>query len=313
MKYLVTGGAGFIGSALCHQLVADGHETVVLDNFSTGKRERLQDILDRITLVEGDIQNADVVSTAMEGVNVVFHEAALPSVARSVEDPVTSLAVNINGTLTILEAARQHKVRRVVFAASSSAYGDTPTLPKVETMKPSPLSPYAITKVTGEYLLENYHRIFGVETVALRYFNVFGPRQDPASQYAAVIPKFITAALAGDPATIYGDGKQSRDFTFVDNVVQANLLAAEADAAPGNVYNIACGERFDLLTLNNMIFSVLNMDPIGPNFEDGRPGDVKHSLADISAAEKDLGYTPKVSTQEGLNQTVAWYKQRQFA
>ncbi len=310
MKYLVTGGAGFIGSALCRRLVNDGNEVVVLDNFSTGKRERIRPFEEKITLVEGDIRNRTDVDRAIKGVDIVFHEAALPSVARSVEDPVTSTGVNINGTLTVLESARSAGVKRLVYAASSSAYGDTPTLPKHEEMKPSPLSPYAISKLTGEYLLENYARIFDLETVALRYFNVFGPFQDPESQYAAVIPRFITQALKGEPATIYGDGKQSRDFTFVDNVVHANLLASQAPEVAGRVYNIACGERFDLLQLEAMIFRHLGAAPIPPVHEAARAGDVKHSLASIRKAEEELKYTPQVTTAEGLKQTVIWYKEQ---
>ena len=311
MKYVVTGGAGFIGSAICSRLVHENHDVTVLDDFSTGDPHRLDGIRDRIELIEGDIRDAATVQRAVEGAQVVFHEAALPSVARSVADPLASNDVNVTGTLTVLETARQAGVRRVVFAASSSAYGDTPTLPKQEDMKPGPRSPYAITKLTGEYYLENYARIFGLETVALRYFNVFGPRQDPKSQYAAVIPRFITAALAGRPATIYGDGLQSRDFTYIDNVVEANLLAAHAPDAVGHVINIACGSRYSLLDLLRMISEALDLDePVLATFEDARAGDVRHSLADITRAHELLGFSVKIDTPEGLKRTVAWYQEQ---
>ncbi len=309
MKYLVTGGAGFIGSAITARLVRDGHDVVVIDDFSTGKRERLEELRDSITLLEGDIRDRNTVDRACAGVDVVFHQAALPSVARSVEDPVRSNDVNINGTLTVLESARYARVRRVVYAASSSAYGDTPTLPKHEDMKPSPQSPYAITKLVGEYYMETYSRLFGLETVSLRYFNVFGPRQDPESQYAAVIPRFVTAALAGTPATVFGDGLQSRDFTFVENVVEANVRAAEAPEASGRVLNIACGERFSLLDLLTMIAEALGLpEPVPATHEPPRPGDVRHSLADITRAREFLNYAPIVNTRDGLRQTAAWYR-----
>jgi nucleoside-diphosphate-sugar epimerase len=311
MRYLVTGGAGFIGSTICHRLVADGHEVVVLDNFSTGDRARLEAIRTRITLVEGDIRDRRAVDEAVRGADIVFHEAALPSVARSVEDPLTSNDVNVTGTLTVLEAARRAGVGRLVYAASSSAYGDTPTLPKREDMKPSPRSPYAIGKLTGEYYVENYTRLYGLPSVSLRYFNVFGPRQDPKSHYAAVIPRFVTAALKGEPATVYGDGLQSRDFTFVENVVDANLLAAQAPGAPGRVFNIACGERYTLLDLLAMIAKALGRDaPVPPIHELERQGDVRHSLADITAARETLGFAPRVGVPEGLRRTVEWYRER---
>ncbi|HAK95547.1 MAG TPA: LPS biosynthesis protein WbpP [Planctomycetes bacterium] len=310
MRYLVTGGAGFIGSALCHRLAAEGRKVVVLDDFSTGDPERLAAIRAAVTLIEGDIRDRAAVDRAMRGVGTVFHEAALPSVARSVEDPLASNDVNVSGTLTVLESARRAGVRRLVYAASSSAYGDTPALPKREDMKPSPRSPYAIGKLAGEHYAEAYFRLFGLETVSLRYFNVFGPRQDPRSHYAAVIPRFITAALAGAPATIYGDGLQSRDFTFVDNVVDANLRAAEASGAPGHVFNIACGRRYTLLDLLAMIAAALGRDaPVPPVHEPDRPGDVRHSLADIAAARAALGYEPAIDMQEGIRRTVDWYRQ----
>ncbi len=311
MRYLVTGGAGFIGSTICHRLVAGGHAVVVLDNFSTGNRERLAAIRDAVTLIEGDIRDRSAVDRAVRGVDVVFHEAALPSVARSVEDPVTSNDVNVSGSLTVLEASRRAGVKRLVYAASSSAYGDTPTLPKREDMKPSPRSPYAVGKLTAEYYAENYFRLFGLETVSLRYFNVFGPRQDPKSHYAAVIPRFITAALTGAPATIYGDGLQSRDFTFVENVVDANLLASTAPGAPGRVFNVACGQRYTLLELLGMIAKALGRTaPVPPIHEPERKGDVRHSLADIGAARETLRYEPNVDVPEGLRRTVEWYRRK---
>lgn len=309
MKYVVTGGAGFIGSAICDRLVGDGHEVVAIDNLSTGKRERLEPIMDRLVLIEGDIRDRGAMDAAARGADAIFHQAALPSVARSIEDPVASNEVNVSGTLAVLEAARRARVRRIVYAASSSAYGDTPTLPKREDMKPSPRSPYAASKLAGEHYMEVYGRTFGLGTVSLRYFNVFGPRQDPHSQYAAVIPQFIAAGLAGRPARVYGDGLQSRDFTYVDNIVEANLLAAQAPGVSGRVFNIACGERLSLLDLLALIAEALCLArPVPAIFEDPRPGDVRHSLADISAARELLGYTVKVGTREGLVRTIAWYR-----
>ena len=311
MRYVVTGGAGFIGSALTERLVRDGHDVVVLDNFSTGDPRRLDGVRHAITLVEGDIRDRAAVDRVTAGADAVFHQAALPSVVRSVEDPIASNDVNVCGTLTVLESARRAGVRRVVYAASSSAYGDPPTLPKREDMTPAPRSPYAITKLVGEHYADVYHRLFALQTVSLRYFNVFGPRQDPASQYAAVVPRFITAALAGAPAVIYGDGLQSRDFTFVDNVVDANLRAAEAPAeAAGRVFNIACGTRHTLLDLLEMIREALGLPgPIARVHEESRPGDVMHSLADITAAQELLGYRPQVPTAEGLTRTAVWYRE----
>ena len=309
MRYLVTGGAGFIGSAICHRLAAEGRDVIVLDNFSTGDPKRLDAIRDAVTLIEGDIRDRETVDRAMRGVDTVFHEAALPSVARSVEDPLTSNDVNVSVTLTVLESARRAGVRRLVYAASSSVYGDTPSLPKREDMPPSPRSPYAIGKLAGERYAEAYFRLFGLETVSLRYFNVFGPRQDPRSHYAAVVPRFIAAALAGAPATIYGDGFQSRDFTFVENVVDANLRAAEAPGAPGNVFNIAGGRRHTLLDLLAMIAAALGRDaPLPPVHEPDRPGDVRHSLADIAAARATLGYEPAIDLRAGIRKTVDWYR-----
>jgi len=305
-SYLVTGAAGFIGSHIAETLVNQGERVKVLDNFVTGKRENLAPFLDQIELVEGDLRNPADVSRAVEGVEIVFHEGALPSVPKSVEDPVGSNESNITGTLNLLVAARNAGVRRVVYAASSSAYGDSPTLPKEETMTPAPLSPYATQKYVGELYCRNFYDLFGLETVALRYFNVFGPRQDPMSQYAAVIPKFITALAEGKPPTIYGDGEQSRDFTYIENVVRANLLAARAEGAAGEMMNFACGERYTLNEILAKLQKIMKTD-IKPIFADSRPGDVKHSLADTRKSRELLGYTPHVSLEEGLKRTVAFF------
>jgi nucleoside-diphosphate-sugar epimerase len=305
-SYLVTGAAGFIGSHIAETLVKQGERVKVLDNFVTGKRENLAPFLDQIELVEGDLRNPADVSRAVEGVEIVFHEGALPSVPKSVEDPVGSNESNITGTLNLLMAARDAGVRRVVYAASSSAYGDSPTLPKEETMTPAPLSPYATQKYVGELYCRNFYDLFGLETVALRYFNVFGPRQDPMSQYAAVIPKFITALAEGKPPTIYGDGEQSRDFTYIENVVRANLLAARAEGAAGEMMNFACGERYTLNEILAKLQKIMKTD-VKPIFADPRPGDVKHSLADTRKSRKLLGYTPHVSLEEGLKRTVAFF------
>lgn len=304
--YLVTGGAGFIGSHIVETLVKKSEGVKVLDNFATGKRENLSPFLADIELVEGDLRNLDDVRKAVEGVEIVLHQGALPSVPKSVEDPLGSNESNITGTLNVLIASRDARVKRVVYAASSSAYGDSPTLPKEETMKPAPLSPYAIQKYVGELYCANFYHLYGLETVSLRYFNVFGPRQDPTSQYAAVIPKFITALAEGKPPTIYGDGEQSRDFTYVENVVQANLLAAEAEGVAGEMMNFACGERY---TLNEILRHLQGMmkTQIEPVYTDPRPGDVKHSLADIRKSQRLLGYTPHVSLEEGLKRTVAFF------
>jgi UDP-glucose 4-epimerase len=308
-KIVITGGAGFIGSALARALVARGDEVSVLDNFSSGKRENLAEVAEALRVVEGDLLDPATLDRVFTGAEVVFHEGAIPSVPRSLRAPVPSHDANATGTLQVLEAARRCGVRRVVYAASSSAYGEPPSLPVVETMAPAPLSPYAVSKLTGEYYCRVYARVFGVETVALRYFNVFGPRQDPNSQYAAVIPRFITSALENRPPTVYGDGEQSRDFCFIDNVIEANLRAADAAGASGKVFNIACGKGTSL----NRVLALLGESlgrPIVANYEPARAGDVLHSLADISQAKALLGYTASVNFVSGLERTLAWYRQR---
>lgn len=308
-SFLVTGGAGFIGSHLVRTLLSEGHRVRVLDNFLTGRRENLAGLSEThpsaFELHEGDIRDLDSVRLACDGVDFVLHQGALPSVPRSVADPVTTTAINVGGTVNVLVAARDASVRRVVFAASSSAYGDTPVLPKVETMRPSPKSPYAAQKLAAEEMLRIFFEVYGLETVALRYFNVFGPRQDPNSQYAAVIPKFITCALSGEATPVHGDGGQTRDFTFVDNVVRANLAACVAGKdACGKVMNIACGERVSLLEILGMIGEMTGKK-VTPHFLPPREGDVRDSLADISLARELIGYEPRISFREGLEKTVA--------
>lgn len=312
MKYLVTGGAGFIGSNLTRALLASGQRVRVLDNFLTGKRENLAGLTgahgDAFELVEGDLRDPGVVRKAAAGVEYVLHQGALPSVPRSVADPVLTNEINVAGTVNLLLAARDAGVRRVVFAASSSAYGDTPQLPKRESMTPNPKSPYAAQKLAGEHYLRIFYEIYGLETVSLRYFNVFGPRQDPGSTYAAVIPRFITSVLRGVPPTIYGDGLQTRDFTFIDNVIQANLAACAAPkAACGKVVNIACGERVSLLDILELVYGLAGKR-VPPKFEPARQGDVRDSLADISLAKDLIGYDPKVPFATGLGQTFDWFK-----
>lgn len=307
--YLVTGGAGFIGSNIAARLVKNKEQVRIIDNFSTGKRENIAEFSDDIEIVEADIFDIDSVREAVKGVDYVLHQAALPSVARSVTDPIRANEVNITGTLNILVAARDAGVKRLVYASSSSAYGDTPTLPKREDMKTSPLSPYAITKLTGEEYCKVFYSLYGLETIALRYFNVFGPNQDPTSHYSAVIPKFITLMLTGNQPTIYGDGGQSRDFSYIDNVVNANLNAIVASKGIGEAFNIACGERITLNELCKKINKIL-CTSFSPVYEDTRPGDVRHSLADISKAQSCLGYSPDINVDQGLEMTVEWYRQK---
>jgi UDP-glucose 4-epimerase len=306
MKLLVTGGAGFIGSHIVERLVKEGFEVRVLDNFSTGHRENLAAIAAQIELVEGDIRDFPAVCQAVRSCDVIFHEAALCSVARSVEKPQDTNAVNIDGTLNVLLAARDEGVKRVVCASSSSVYGDTPALPKKETQTPAPASPYAVTKLTGEHYCRTFFQLFGMETFSLRYFNVFGPRQDPNSQYSAVIPRFISALLKGKPPVIEGDGQQSRDFSYIDNVVEANLLAMKAQAGFGDAFNVACGRSMTVLQLADHLTQLLGV-AIQPVHVQPRPGDVRHSLADISKAESILSYRPRVDSITGLKYTVEWY------
>jgi nucleoside-diphosphate-sugar epimerase len=306
-KYLVTGGAGFIGSNICKRLVAERCSVRVVDNLLTGKRSNLAPIMDKIEFIEADMGAPDVARSAMKGIDVVLHQGALPSVPRSVDDPASTHRHCVDATFTLLMAARDAHVKRFVYAASSSAYGDTPTLPKVETMAAHPLSPYAVGKLVGEYYCSVFSNVFGLETISLRYFNVFGPHQDPASQYAAAIPAFVTAILQDRPPTVYGDGEQSRDFTYIDNVVEANLLAARAKQTHGEVVNVACGEA---VTVNAIIAAINRLlgKNIRPDYVPPRAGDVKHSLADISAARKLIGFKPIVLFRKGLEKSIDWYR-----
>jgi UDP-glucose 4-epimerase len=299
---LVTGGGGFIGSHLVERLCGDGYRVRVLDNFSTGRRENLLSLIDDIELVEGDIQSYERVHRAIQGAELVFHAAALPSVPRSVQDPLTSNASNITGTLNVLLAARDEGVRRVVFASSSSIYGANSDLPKREDMPAHPIAPYAVAKLAAEGYCRAFFEVYGLETVSLRYFNVFGPRQDPLSQYAAVIPSFVTAFLEERQPLVYGDGEQSRDFTYVDNAVEASLLAAAAPGVAGETFNIACGERTSLNTLLDALESLSGRQG-GAEYVAPRPGDVRHSLADISRAREHLGYEPRIDVRRGLEIT----------
>jgi nucleoside-diphosphate-sugar epimerase len=307
MRYLVTGGAGFIGSHLVEHLTARGEEVVVIDDFATGRRENIAPLLDRIELVEGSILDPEACARAIRGVDFVLHQAAVPSVPRSVADPVGSHEANATGTLNMLIAARDAKVRRFVYAASSSAYGNTAELPKHEGMVPRPLSPYAVAKYTGECYCRAFYATWGVPTVALRYFNIFGPRQDPNSLYAAVIPRFVTCAANGESPVIYGDGEQTRDFTSVRNVVHANLLATQAsEAAFGEVCNIGCGSRTSVNELWRKISTRLGAT-VQPQYEPTRAGDVRDSLASLERAEKLLGYQPVMDFETGLNETIDYF------
>jgi len=304
--YLVTGGAGFIGSHIVRTLLARGQRVRVLDDLSSGKRENLADIEPDIELVVGDICELPTTRQCMAGVDAVFHLAARASVPRSVEYPLPANEVNVTGTLNLLLAARDAGVRRFIYSASSSAYGDTPTLPKREDMLPQPLSPYAISKLAGEHYCRAFSHCYGLQTVSLRYFNVFGPRQDPLSQYSAVIPAFVSRMVRGERPIVFGDGEQSRDFCYIDNVVNANLLALEAPQVRGEVANIACGERVTLNEITRLINRHLGTR-IEPQYEPPRVGDVRHSLADISAARELLGYAPRVMFADGLTRTLKWY------
>ncbi len=307
--FLVTGGAGFIGSNIVKRLLDEGNEVRVLDNFATGKRENLEPFRNnpKFTLYEGDFRSFHIVRDAVKGVEFVLHQGALPSVPRSINDPITSNDVNILGTLNILEAAKEFGVKRVIYASSSSIYGNSETLPKIENMPVNPLSPYAVTKYTSERYCQTYFWLYGLETVALRYFNVFGPNQDPTSQYSAVIPKFIKAILNDKQPVIYGDGLQSRDFTYVENNINANLLACLSEKAPGNVYNVGCGERFTLIDLVKSLNQIIGKN-IEPIYEKDRAGDVKHSLASIEKIKTDIDYKVLVDFKDGLEKTIEFYK-----
>ncbi|WFN34989.1 SDR family oxidoreductase [Methanogenium sp. S4BF] len=306
MHYVVTGGSGFIGSNLTEALSVN-HDVTIIDNLSTGRRENLDGLVDleNVTFVEGSITDLDLLMDAFHNKDGIFHQGAIPSVPRSVADPIATNKAGIDGTLNVLVAAKECGVRKVVYASSSSVYGDTPTLPKHEGMIPNPMSPYAVTKITGEYYCSVFSRLYDLQTVCLRYFNVFGPRQDPASTYSAVIPKFVNRLLAGEAPVIYGDGEQTRDFTYIKNVIQANVKAMESDAS--GVFNIACGDRISLNKLATTIMEILDIG-IEPVYEASRPGDVRDSLADISAARSAFGYEPEYTMKQGLEETIQWYK-----
>lgn len=308
--YLVTGGAGFIGAHITEKCLLNGHNVRVLDNLSTGRKQNLDALKGDMEFIEGDIRNMDDLRKAMSGIDMVFHQAALPSVPRSIEEPRACHESNITGTLNVLLAARRAGVKRVIYAGSSSAYGDTPVLPKKEDMKPSPLSPYALAKLTGEYYCQVFSSVYQLETITLRYFNVFGPRQNPESQYAAVIPKFIQAVQENKSPVVYGDGEQTRDFTYVGNVAAANILAAQAEKTSGEVVNVATHTQ---ISLNQLLTTIeeLSGRTVQPRYEPPRPGDVRHSFADISRARQFLGYEPAIDFEEGLRLTMEWLKQNQ--
>jgi nucleoside-diphosphate-sugar epimerase len=312
--YLITGIAGFIGSALARAVLAQGGEVRGIDNLSTGKVENIAEILNRIDFREADLLDMKAVRSACAGTDYVLHQAAIPSVPKSVLDPLSSNRANVDATVNLLVAARDAKIKRVVYAASSSVYGDTPILPKHEDMPPNPISPYAVAKLASEYYMISFYRCYGLETVCLRYFNIFGPRQDPNSPYSGVLAKFITQMLQGEQPTIFGDGTQSRDFTYVDNAVEANLLACRAPASQvaGGVFNIATGHRADLNQTFRLLKTLVGY-PGEVKYAPERAGDVKHSLADISRAEKHLGYQPKVAFEGGLSQTIEWYRSQEKA
>ena len=310
MKVLVTGGAGFIGSHVVKALVDNGDQVWVIDDYSTGSQDNLETVRSRIKMVEGDIRDPEIVGPVISEVDTVLHQGALPSVPRSFSDPVGTTSVNTGGTLNLLEAARGADIKAFVIASSSSIYGDVKASMKSEDLPPEPLSPYAVSKLAGEYYCRLYHKLYYLPTIALRYFNVFGPGQDPASQYSAVIPKFCTAILEGRTPVIYGDGRQSRDFTYVDNVVQANLKSLSVPSrALGEVFNVACGEKTDLLTTLKILGDIAG-EEVSPIFEPARPGDVRHSLADISKAREILGYSPEVLYPEGLRRTFRCFKEK---
>ena len=310
---LVTGGAGFVGSHIASALVTSGARVRIIDDLSTGYRENITEIGGDIDFIQGSLADEPLLNKALEDVELVFHEAAIPSVPRSVENPRQTHVASVDATFSLLLAARDKKVRRVVYAASSSVYGDQPTLPKSEAMLPDPLSPYAVAKLVGEYYCQVFTRVYKLETVSLRYFNVFGPRQDPSSQYSGVISRFIAALLSGKTPVIYGDGEQSRDFTYVDNVVQANRKAAQTSKGVGSVINIANGQRITLNQLLGELKDLTGRANVNAVYEDSRPGDVLHSLADISRARELLGFEPQVGLREGLRRTMNWWKDSRFA
>jgi UDP-N-acetylglucosamine/UDP-N-acetyl-alpha-D-glucosaminouronate 4-epimerase len=307
MRFVVTGGAGFIGSNTVDELIRRGHSVVVLDDLSAGKEENLAEVRSKISFIKGSITDLEVVRKAMPEADYVLHLAARTSVPRSVKDPLETNRINVDGTLNVLVAARDAKVKRVVFAASSSAYGETPTLPKTESMRPEPISPYGVTKYVGELYAQTFGRVYGLENVSLRYFNVFGPRQDPNSPYSGVLSRFCTAFLEETQPLVYGDGEQSRDFTYIENVVQANLLACEAPGASGKIFNVGTGGRF---TLNQTLalLQKISGKELGAKYDPPREGDIRDSQADISLAREVLGYEPKVAFEEGLQRTFEWYQ-----
>jgi nucleoside-diphosphate-sugar epimerase len=310
---LVTGGAGFIGSHLAEASAREGLRVRIVDNLSTGHRENLDEIVGDFEFIEGSVADEAFMNKALQGVELVFHEAAIPSVPRSVEDPRQSHEASVEGTFSLLLAAKKNNVRRVIYAASSSAYGDQPTLPKEEAMLPDPLSPYAVAKLVGEYYCRVFTRVYGLETIALRYFNVFGPRQDPGSQYSGVVSRFISALFNDQTPVIFGDGEQSRDFTYIENVVSANLKAAEATGGVGTVINVANGERVSLNQLLEQLKVITSKLDVKPDYQKPRVGDVRHSLADISRARELLGYEPQVGLEEGLRRTIDWWKTSRFS
>lgn len=312
-KCLVTGGAGFIGSNIAEELIRQGAKVTIIDNLSTGSRDNLDEIGSGFDFIEADLNDDAALAKALDGIEIVFHQAALPSVPRSVENPVETHQACVNATFNLLVKAKDCGVRRVIYAASSSAYGDQEVLPKVETMRPEPLSPYAAAKLTGEYYCRVFNEVYGLETFSLRYFNVFGPRQNPSSAYSGVISRFIDALMKGDTPVIYGDGEQTRDFTYIANVVQANLNAAEATAGVGEVMNVANGERVSLNELLDAIKTITGRPEVKAKYFEGRKGDVKHSQADNLRAVECLGYEKLVDLEEGLRRTIEWWKTSRFA
>jgi nucleoside-diphosphate-sugar epimerase len=310
---LVTGGAGFVGSHIASALTAAGARVRVIDDLSTGYKHNIDEIGGDVDFVHASLADQESVRKAVEDVELIFHEAAIPSVPRSIENPRQTHVASVESTFSLLLAAREKRVRRVVYAASSSVYGDQPTLPKVETMLPEPLSPYAVAKLVGEHYCQVFTRVYGLETISLRYFNVFGPRQDPSSQYSGVISRFIRALLGNETPVIYGDGEQSRDFTYIDNVVQANLKAAETTRGIGQVINIANGERVSLNQLLDVLKDLTGRSDVVADYQERRRGDVKHSLADIERARTLLGYEPRVDLRTGLTRTIDWWKTSRFA